>query len=189
MLLAIYFFAYFAIVFTLVNASNSVGVEININYQDAGFNDFADPFDNEGFCTGIPDSTSCSGLLNVFSNESCNRLEGCTWIVDTCYGTPAVNGFPVSFCTPSMNYSTCHTLGCVWNVYTGQSSSTITPTSPVDISPITKTIAVMSGYNAEVESDYLGIPSVVRLFFAFIFFWVPLTMLIIAVYFALPFAH
>lgn len=172
------------VVFTVVNASNSVGVEININYQDPGFQNLADPFDTGGVCSGVPESTFCSLLTNADTNESCEYITGCSWTGTECVGSPIY-----SICTPSMNYTLCRSLGCTWTTYTSQESSSITPGDPVDISPITKTIAVMVGYNGLEESKFLNIPSKIVFMFTFFLFWIPFVMLIIAIYFALPFAH
>ena len=53
-ILSLYFFMYFIIVFSLVQGAQSVGNDLNINYQDPGFQTLADPFETGGYCTGNP---------------------------------------------------------------------------------------------------------------------------------------
>ncbi len=57
------------------------------------------------------------------------------------------------------------------------------------MSPVTKTIAVMTGYDGENEAGFLNIPEAFVMIFSFMFFWLPFVMLLLAIYFAIPFAH
>ena len=193
-ILSLYFFMYFIIVFSLVQGAQSVGNDLNINYQDPGFQTLADPFETGGYCTGNPESLACSGLTEVVDNVTCEYIFGCNWVnaTSTCIGTPADPDtlFPIGFCTPSYNYTYCSLVGCTWTNYDSNVDiATYNSDSKISMSPVTKTIAVMTGYDGENEAGFLNIPEAFVMIFSFMFFWLPFVMLLLAIYFAIPFAH
>lgn len=61
---------------------------------------------------------------------------------------------------------------------------TVTNTDTVSWDNIRDSIGVMTGFNAQI-----GLPGTYQFIFSFIFFWIPLMMLLWALYMALPFLH
>ena len=65
--------------------------------------------------------------------------------------------------------------------------NTASASDNADVSNIKASVAVITGINAgDVD---IGLPTWVIYIFSFIFFWLPFAMMLIALYFILPFFH
>jgi len=181
--LLIYFFGFYLVVWSAVGTSLELDVSTGVNpIKDPGFQTVADPFDTGGVCSGTP-KFGCGHLTD---NVSCEYIRGCNWNIASsiCYGNVGdpETGLALSICRPSINQTYCTLSGCAWTTYTSYGDESYSVNSVVSNSPVKTTVAIMSGFAADI-----GIPGWVRFIYAFIFFWLPFIMLTWSIFVSIPF--
>ena len=152
---------------------------------------------------GPAKSVGCE-YSNAIDEASCNEIEGCTSVADVdwfgwfddnvsyrCEGTinnTAYGGSDsTSLCRSPLldsNESICNLIGCTWISYENIGTDVYSRDSSFTMRSIWDAIGFMGGFNAQY-----GIPGWVNFIFAFFFTYIPLFMLLLAVYFAIPFLH
>lgn len=210
-ILLVYFFLFFVAVHSVLNAQAAIGVSDNrVSISDPGFKTaVGNQINGEGACTGKTNVVSTFGLigckkLDIEEEFFCDQISDCLWQNGTsifnltvvnrgCFGTVNATAFNLpptqkrsTFCDDLNNYTAiddnvCSTFGCTWLNQTELAQSYDSDNSIVTLWETTK---FMLGFNVE-----LGIDARFNFMFAFLFVWLPILMLLIAIYFALPFAH
>lgn len=186
--LLIYFFSFFLVIFSAMNMAADHDIDIGDVYvKDPGFQDRVDPLYAEGYCSGsLPLSSAFCSKTEANSNETCIFIPGCSWddINQKCTGIPnlAVYG---GGCSVSMNQTLCLLVGCSWISYSSpDADSPDMVSASVSHTGIIDTIGFMTGFHGDI-----GTPVLFRFITGFIFFWIPFTMLILAIYYLIPFIH
>ena len=183
--LSLYFFIFFTIVYSLVNAANAVGLDSSIlEFDDPGFIEIDPLTANQGTCSGIL-SGACSEIPFPSSEqcESASLLCSFSQQNDICTGFHFITNCaerPIGF--EQLNITRCQALGCIFTPEDVIDS--IDPNKQASIGAIKDTFTLMTGFNAEI-----GLPVSVRFIYGFLFFWVPFFMLLFSMYMALPYIH
>ena len=180
--LSIYFFIFFLILYSTINAAAEIGVDHDLSVSDPGFQTDITPY-TSGTCTGnigLLDSFWCTRIPNIQSNETCTLISGCSWDGEVCVGSINL----VTDCD-SYNQTYCELLepnGCVWNE---DEDSSVDPTDAISpVSGLTESIKFLFGFNAR-----LGMPGAYQFIISFFFFWIPFMALLWSLYMSLPFLH
>jgi len=191
--LFLYFFAFFVIMYAVVGAAGEYGFDTHgdLSYLDNGFsNDNNQPYAQGGKCSGSPVFT-CEGM-DIRDMESCILFVpyNCKWqnetlvynstIFDRCYGF--LNAACKDFTNPRM----CGVAKCTWTDYTNNGTASMPSGygSAFDWETTKNTVVTMLGFRATI-----GIPYGWTFVFSTVFFYLPFIMLVLALYFGLPFLH
>lgn len=181
--LLLYFFAFFLIVYSFVNAAPTYDLDTTgISVSDPGFSSSLNqPFAQQGECKGRP-FYFCSSP--GFDNETqCNQFSGCYWD-DGFFSGPSCHGVAEFSCSDISNETTCLVWDCTWSDFTNIGNGQVRPDSGFDWSAVKDTMLIMSGFDASI-----GVPASVAFITGFLFFWLPFFMLLWSIYMALPFLH
>ena len=182
--LLIYFFTFFLIVFSFVNAANSVGLDTSgIQFDDPGFIR-GDPLTNNvGTCTGVL-SGACSEIPFPSSDQCETASLFCSFSQqnDICTGFHFVTDCSNPPGPGTLNISQCTAIGCIF--VTEDVIDSIDPNKQASIGSIKNTLALMTGFSAEI-----GLPGSIRFIYSFFMFWLPFFMLLFSMYMALPYIH
>lgn len=205
--LLIYFFLFFLLLQSAINARaeyvNSDTSRIYIN--DPGFQDKGNSLFNTERCGGKGTAMTVLGgipckNLDVDDEITCNSFNGCTWSNETslfnitvkdagCRGYINLSHYDLNYKTRSTycsnldNESLCEAFRCVWLNQTTLAQQQIYLEDSGKIATFWETIKFVATFRADIG---LGIFTFV---FSFLFFYVPLVMMIWAIYMALPFLH
>lgn len=144
----------------------------------------------------------CIDTRGAISEDRCESIDGCVWgnetifffwtsSDETCTGTININNLTNETLNPLSLYNLCtleyviddrelcYNLGCTW--YDETTSDTDIVSSPVNL---LKTLGTLFTFRYD-----FGLNSIFNGFLNFFLFWIPLLMLIGAVYFLAPFLH
>lgn len=179
--LALYFFIFFLIIYSLVNVGDDMGADLGISVRDPGFQTELNPYTEGGECaSGWTYGSAFCSWTNANSNESCSYIPGCTWDGTDCTGIPNLLAYGGE-CSPLMNETLCRLLDCPFITYNSETGFSSSYDEENDISTIKATFGIMTGFEADT-----GIPSAFNFIFSFIFFWIPFIMFIWAIYMVIP---
>lgn len=180
--LSLYFFCFFLIVFSTVNAAAKFeDVDVSgISYNDPGFYTAAnDPLSQGGRCRGSG-HRYCAKAAG--DNFSCESIPGCQWLATFCSGLVIDSR---GYDCVDVNDTLCELVGCTLTDFSaGGVPASIDPTAKFDWSTVKNTIGIMTGFSANI-----GMPGAFVFIYSFLFFWIELFALLWAIYMALPFLH
>lgn len=183
--LGLYFFIMFVFVFSVVNASNELGIQTNAYARDPGFQTIQnDPTQQGNACSGTP-LYLCEEIADgqVGSQSLCESFAGCTWQ----NATSICTGIITETCKEQTDKGRCNALWCTWTDYTSTGAASTSQIQSFDWSAVKDTIGFLSGFGGDGIS--LGIPGTFRWIFAFLFFWIPGFALLWSIYMAIPLIH
>ena len=185
--LCLYFFVFFIVVFSMVNALAETG-EYNsgISVHDPGFSSSSNiPFAQSGVCKGRPHYLCSSfGSINGIDNATaCNSYQGCYWGANV-FKDDSCKGVFIGSCDDYTNGTICSVVGCTWSDFTGLGATSNNLAVTFDWGVVKDTVGFMTGFDAN-----LGAPSWLQFIISFPLFWLPFFMLLWSIYMALPFLH
>ena len=180
--LGLYFFFMFVLVFSVVNASNELGIQTTAFARDPGFQSLEnDPTTQGNACSGTP-FYLCSDI-GITTEALCLSFSGCSF--DNSSAT--CSGVLTEICSAETNQGRCNAMGCTWTDFTSDGATSTQLDDSFDWSAVKDTVGFLSGFGSGGIS--LGIPGSFRWIFAFLFFWIPGFALLWAIYMAIPFLH
>ena len=209
--IVIYYIFFFLVVLTLSSTLSWANApDQYLVFNDPGFENKTQPFDDTPSCSGSG-SRSMNFLGNILCNQlnldkndftGCNNIGGCLWKNDTslfnitisgksCTGTvdkitESINGSAGTYCEDSLGLQTeerCVLYGCEWVDNTQLSSNKANLVSKdYSFIKVFKTVFFIITFRADI-----GLGQWSWLFG--LFFWIPFVMMLIAIYYSLPFLH
>jgi len=210
----IYYFIFFLVV-TLFTTVGSIptGGQTDVGYNDPGIIDQNNIYNRQPYCTGR------GKIMNFFNKINCDEFEipvelptdcesisGCSWsnytslfgleiLPQRCLGTVNLTAEGIinnrsEYCDSStlQNENRCSLYECQWvapNI-TGITDVTLI-SQDISLTTIWENIKTIVSYR--VDFGLLEYNFILNLLFNFIFLYLPTIILIIAIYFAFPFAH
>ena len=213
--IVIYFFVFFTVVYSMIQTDDYYETDNDLSTRDVGFLRRSDPFNTDGYCDkphfDIPFITSVfeenlfpCGYIRANDVYTCEYFNNCNWTNITtflffnyetdyfCDGYVNLTqlGFErttiqhICTLTGLQNRTACETFGCTWYDYSELGTDVSGQSGSYSIKSISDTVLFVTGFKAD-----LGVPNQYLWIYSFIFFWIPLVLLIISLYFALPFLH
>jgi len=207
----IYFFLFFTIMVSITASQTILNIKqsSSVSFNDPGFQNQSSFFKTGRGCGGTGDTMNwLSGIpcpkLDIDNQDynACNNISGCVWRNETnlfgvsvieaeCRGyvnqsAMNIDGNSKEYCFSSglQNRSICTTFRCQWLNASEFSQIQIDTFKPQGtLSVLWNTVSMVATFNVDFNLKHY------TFLFSFLFFWIPLIGLIIALYFALPFLH
>lgn len=195
--------------------SFAIGIDEDISISDGGFMSIEQLRSQGGAC-GYPKTTEYQGLnlynnycsqTYLTNNETCSEIQGCYWS-DERWFIPFTNGgswFGDAYCKGRINTTfynggvtldgericeasqldtnenLCTTLGCTWTDFSQMSNTQLNEYAKPTPMTFLKSVGFLSGFRADFGFDGVG-----YIFISFLLFYLPLLLLIGAIYMLIP---
>lgn len=179
--MSIYFFLFYVVITATLQGHAIMGTDPgNINVQDPGFENAQNQFASLGNeCVGLPSGFIDCTFIRHASDGVCGQIPGCSFnsTFELCEGK-----HNISSCSQVTNATQCQTLGCtvVEDIFPTQMDLA----SSFDWTTIRRTFGIMTGFSATID-----VPPAFHWIFSFMFFWIPFSIFLYALYMVIPFIH